>query len=376
MHEREAAPQAPHEKAAGQAPVEAAAPSLGSLGPAGVLALQRAAGNASVTGLLQRDDAPATAQPQQQPAQQAPPPPPPTGPATPGRTANLGAPPKKEGVQPGVDLAADTQNVTVSVVLRGLDLATIGSLDIGHEPSLSFVPSQLPQPVIQAAIAALNLHLRNHGNELVELSASPQVGIGGSGPQAGVQAQAEIHVTTSLSLTVSSSVTVQPRSDEPDPGNLRIGRAGPVDINWSPVTAGVLWHFGQGAQPPPRDQRPDEAAERRSAAFIDWVRAQLDPADFDNGQPPDTNTRGSMYDFVRQLFEAMRSASGRDVADVQFQFGLTRVPERIMHGLTTAATLIARGDPSLSSLRLVRASIVTEDASGQRHVRWIPLPLR
>ena len=354
--------------------------SLDVSGPSGVIALQRAAGNAAVSALLSRDTAPPASEPRAgSPIGGQQPQPAPASPGTPGQTANLGSPPKVERVEPGVDLAADTQTVTVTAVLRNLNAGSIGSLDLLSEPNVSlvFAPGPQPQPVVQAAIAALNLHIRARGREVLSLTVSPQAGVGPSGPTAGVGAQAEYHITTSFSLTATSAVTAQRGSDEPDPGSLRLGRAGPVDINWSPVTVGVLWHFGADEQP----RRPgapldyDEIA--RSAAAITWVRGQLDRADFDNGdRDPNANTVGAIDEFISQLGDAMRAARGQDMAQLQLPLGRTRPPARLTQGLTRAAALIAGADPSLSTLRGVRVSIITENAAGTSSVRWTYLPLR
>ena len=75
-----------------------------------------------------------------------------------------------------------------------------------------------PASVAQAAIAAMNVHLRRHGKDLVELSASPQAALDPSkGPSVSLQGQAELHVSASFSITASSSVKAAPHSDTPDP---------------------------------------------------------------------------------------------------------------------------------------------------------------
>ena len=182
----------------------------------------------------------------------------PSGRTVPGGSGTVAAPPTTratDDASPGeAQLASDGKSVTLTVVAN-VDAGHIGSLDILHQPGISIqaTPGDAPQPLVQAAIAALNAHIRSHGQDLIEVSVSPQVQAGPGGVATSIQAQAELHITTSFSITASTAVGVSPHSDNPDPSQVRIGGNRDVDITWQPISIGTLWHLGAED---PRPSRP------------------------------------------------------------------------------------------------------------------------
>jgi hypothetical protein len=351
---------------------------------AAVLRLQSAAGNRAVAAQLARSpfDPPAVAAPPANPPAAA------AG-AVPGRSRVLGAPAPVQavdpgdGVRPAVDIAADASTVSVTLVLRNFNLPQSGdasTIDFLHEPGVSIqvTPGNLPEPVVQAAIAAMNVHLRRHGRDIAELSVNPQASLGADGtPSAGVSAQAELHVTSSFSITVSTSASVRPHQDEPDEGSLRVTPPNsPVDLTWSPFSVGVLFHLDARDPAHEGGEGPDYAALRDDARVITWVVNQLDRADFASRGAGDLD----VSTFVTQLLDAMRAAGGEE-AQWAIHLGILQVgdiPPGLSRGLTRAAQLIAGADPTLSRLRRVRVSMFNLPPSGEgaeRVVRWTLLPL-
>ena len=354
--------------------------------PAALLALQATAGNQAVTRrLLARQPAPTQTGPA--PATGAPPPPA----DVPGRSKVIDPPDPIRGVaagaggddsvHPAVDLSADARNVTITFVLRNFNLPQSGdasSIDFMHEPSLAIqVSPGTPQPVIQAAIAAINVHLRAHGRDLVELSVSPQGSLDSSGrPQGGLQGQAELHVTTSFSLTAATSVSVGPHSDTPDPGNVPLPSPDRrFDINWQPFSVGVLFHLDAADRQPGGGPAIDYDALRSDAALINWVVGQLDRGDF--------SSRGAgqleVNEFVTQLLDVMRRGGGE--AQWQIHLGVLQeadIPAGLTRGLTRAANLIASANRAASGVTSVRVSMLNlpPGGNGPEHVvRFTVLPV-
>jgi hypothetical protein len=351
------------------------------LAAAGLTALQRRAGNQAVTGLVsvQRDgdpfsddplsaggfsDADATIRVRPGPVRTTLIRP---GPTTPGDSRVIGVPDPVNNVslptsdsdpRLGVDLAADARTVTVTFVARNVnfrDAGDAGRFDWLHEPSVAIqvTPGDTPQPVVQAAVAAMNAHLRRRGRDLVELSLSPQVAGGQSGVSAGVQAQAEIHVTASFSFTASSTVSVGPRSPNPDPSQIRLGGNRLVDVTWAPVSVGVLWHLDSGGTRRPQTEPPiDYAAQERDSRLITWVAGQLDPSWFN---APGVNDF-DISEVVGRLLNVMRGASG-ERAELELHFGLMPIPAGFRTGMERAAQLIAGTNATFSNLRQVRVTI-------------------
>ncbi len=377
--------------------------------PARVMALQRAAGNHAVVDtvtsgpragstavgrsplVVQRDDqppgpaTPATGGPVADAAGTTGAAPDPTGPTVPGGSGTMAAPPRTQGVQlgggdessvsPEAQLSSDGNTVTLAVVAHNFNARSGRVLDILHEPGISIqvTPGNAPQPVIQAAIAALNAHIQSHGNDLVEISVSPQVQAGPGGVSASVQAQAEVHITATFSMTVSSTLSAAGHGASPDPSQVRVGGGGGVDLLWQPISIGTLFHLDSGG--PERDRGPqiDVDALRADAKVINWVAGQLSAADFTSRAAGELDYRT----MVTQLLDVMRGASG-DTAE-WIMHGMppaAQLPAGLSAGLRRAAQLLAQASPELAHVHLVRVSVMAFDAQGSEHVvRWIPLGL-
>ena len=158
---------------------------------------------------------------------------------------------------------------------------------------------------MQAAISAMNVHLGRHGKDLVEISVGPQASAGGgNNPSVGAQAQAEIHVSATFSITASTSVAAaapEPGKD-PDDGSLRLSKPGSsVDIDWSPMSLGVLYKLG-GKEPPREAGQGSEYYEALMPGkdLIPWVAGQLDPSEFTARNGEARGHQGSGHRDVRR----------------------------------------------------------------------------
>jgi outer membrane protein OmpA-like peptidoglycan-associated protein len=143
---------------------------------------------------------------------------------------------------------------TITLIWRNWNVRQFGSeqariaLDVGHEPNVSVVISPDPQnrQIYQAAITLLNLHLRRHGEDLVEIGLSAQGQVNNTGTFGGAaQAQVELHLTSRFSLTASTSIGVGPDNPNapPDRGSIGLGRTGGASWTWTPFGVGTLVHF-------------------------------------------------------------------------------------------------------------------------------------
>jgi len=302
-----------------------------------------------------------------------------SGPAVPGGSGTVAAPPTTRATDDAsageAQLASDGKSVTLTVVAN-VDAAHIGALDILHQPGISIqvTPGDAPQPVVQAAIAALNAHIQRHGQDLIEVSVSPQVQAGPGGVAGSIQAQAELHITASFSITASTAVGVSPHSDSPDPSQLRIGGNRDVDITWQPISIGTLWHLGADDQRRSPGPDLDYAALAADARVISWVSGQLNRADF---TPPGQEAL-DVDTIVTQLYDVMRGARG-DAAE-WIMHGMppaNQLPPGLRVGLQRAAQLLAQANPSLAGIRSIRVSVMAADetGNGEHVVRWIPVTL-
>ncbi len=304
------------------------------------------------------------------------------GQTTTGGTGTIAAPPTTQGVSSGdsgvspeAQLASDGNTVTLTVVAHNFNVHSPGPLDILHEPGISIqvTPGNAPQPVVQAAIAALNLHIQSHGHDLVELSLSPQGQAGPGGVGASVQAQAELHITATFSITASSTLSVTGHSDTTDPSQVRVAGNRSVDLLWQPISIGTLFHFGSDGAPPPHGAPVDYAAVQADAKVISWVTGQLSRGDF---TPPGQEAL-EVDTIVTQLYDAMRGAGG-DTVDWMMH-GMppaNQLPPGLSNGLRRAAELLVQANPGLGHIRLVRVNVLTaRDNGGEQSIRWIPITL-
>jgi hypothetical protein len=143
---------------------------------------------------------------------------------------------------------------TVTVVFRNLDALKIGKgnteVALLHEPNVSVQISPDPNSAAayQAAISLVNVHLKRNWGLLkpdVEISVGAQAGMAGGSPNAGLQAQVEIHVTTQVSIVASSGLNFGPPvkpGDPPDRGAIHFGNRD-VDASFTPFMIGIVGHW-------------------------------------------------------------------------------------------------------------------------------------
>jgi hypothetical protein len=188
-----------------------------------------------------------------------------------------------------------------------------------------------------------------------------------------VQAQAEVHITATFSMTVSSTLSAAGHSDTPDPSQVRLGGGGGVDLLWQPISIGTLFHLDSAGQDRDHGPQLDYDALRADAKVINWVAGQLSAADFTSRAAGELDYRT----MVTQLLDVMRGAGG-DTAE-WIMHGMppaNQLPTGLSGGLRRAAQLLAQASPELAQVRMVRVSVMAFDAQGSEHVvRWIPLGL-
>jgi len=144
---------------------------------------------------------------------------------------------------------------TVTVVFRNLDAFKFGKGDtelaLLHEPNVSVQISPDPnsKAAYQAAVTLVNLHVKRKWGLLkpdIEFSLGAQGGVTNPGatPSAGVQAQIELHITTTISVTATSGLSLSPSNPggPPDYGGIHTGNRD-VDVAWTPFMIGILGHW-------------------------------------------------------------------------------------------------------------------------------------
>jgi hypothetical protein len=162
-----------------------------------------------------------------------------------------------KGISANPPLYPIPDTYSFSLVLRDLDIKSFGDdddpfgVDIGHEPNLQLTLSPDPHnaQIYQAAMTLINLHFRRHKKEFIEVGLGPFFGY--SQPSGiltgGAQLQVELHVTSRFSLTAASAISASKHDENapPDYSSIPLGTARGLDWSWSPVTVGMLWHFGK-----------------------------------------------------------------------------------------------------------------------------------
>ena len=151
---------------------------------------------------------------------------------------------------------ANPATYQATVVFRNLDALKIGKGDtelaLLHEPNVSVQLSPDPNSpaAYQAAISLVNLHVKRNWGLLkpdVEFSFQAQAGVNAPAmtPNAGLQAQVEVHVTTQISLTAATGLGFGPGlkpGDPPDRGAMHFGNAN-VDVGFTPFMIGIVGHW-------------------------------------------------------------------------------------------------------------------------------------
>ena len=115
---------------------------------------------------------------------------------------------------------------------------------------VQFSPDPNNAAAIQASVMLFNLHIKQNWGLLkpdLEFGLGAQGGLTfpGATPSGGAQAQIELHVTSTISLTATSSVNVGPGAKPggpPDYGSYHTGNRN-VDVSFTPFFIGILGHW-------------------------------------------------------------------------------------------------------------------------------------
>jgi hypothetical protein len=159
------------------------------------------------------------------------------------------------GLTANAPKGANSATYTVTAIYRNLDYKKYGNpnneVAILHEPNFSVQVSPDPgsPAAVQAAVTLINLHLKRNWGLVkpdIEASLAAQGGVSSTGaPSGSAQAQVEVHVTTKISLTLSSSLGVGPPlkpGDPPDNGAFHFGNRN-ADLSFTPFSIGILGHW-------------------------------------------------------------------------------------------------------------------------------------
>jgi len=155
------------------------------------------------------------------------------------------------GITANAPKGANPATYTVTLIYRNLDAFKFGSddteVDLLHEPNISLQMSPDPnnQLTRSAAFSLINLHLKRNWGLIkpdIEGSVGPQLNLSPNNAlSAALQAQIELHITTQISLTFSSSLSVGPAprpGDPPDYGSFQNG-----NLSFSPFNIGLIGHW-------------------------------------------------------------------------------------------------------------------------------------
>jgi hypothetical protein len=317
-----------------------------------VLWLQRAAGNRAVAAQLAR-------QPARPPAIYGNPPPagPPAG--AHGRVVN--GPPQTHGVErkdagahPGAELESGPDDVTLTFLikdfhLKGRDPATIDWL---HEPGVAvqMTRGRVPQPVVTAAISALNAHIRVHGKDIAEIALDAKAGIDHAGkPEAEAELKAEVQVSSTFSIVAGTGVGMH--------------------LDWSPMSISLKAELGK----PDKEQRPgvvDYGPDMADGKIGTHVAGQLQRAELGPFEPTT---------IVDELLTALNAARGAEATWAMHIGGMRdeEIPPRLSRTLARAADAIVRAKPSLRRVQSIRVTLLRSDDAEKREkaVRWFVIPV-
>ena len=156
--------------------------------------------------------------------------------ATPATTTNT-APPS-DASTPHLDptLTVDPFNVTLTLTVADLHAwrssHRLVDVDFLADPSVAISVGTDPAHAVagQAAVNLMLVHVKQNGEDVLDLGFGPAVGVGAAGGSAGAQATAEYHVNDKASITFTATVTPTPNS------------SGGLEMNSSAVV-GAAFHF-------------------------------------------------------------------------------------------------------------------------------------
>jgi hypothetical protein len=155
------------------------------------------------------------------------------------------------GITANAPRGTNPATYTVTLIYRNLDAFKFGpddtEVDLLHEPNISLQMSPDPnnQLTRSAAFSLINLHIKRNWGLIkpdIEGSVGPQINLSPNNAlSAALQAQIELHITTQISLTFSSSLSVGPAprpGDPPDYGSFQHG-----NLSFSPFNIGLIGHW-------------------------------------------------------------------------------------------------------------------------------------
>ena len=162
------------------------------------------------------------------------------------------------GLTANAPRGANPATYTITLVYRNVNLIPrkFGNQDneltFLHEPNISLQISPDPNnsAAYQAAISLVNLHVKRNWGLIqpdIEFSLGAQAGVTAPGntPGGGVQAQVELHVTTTISVVASSALNFGPPvkpGDPPDRGAVHFGNRD-ADVAFTPFMIGIVGHW-------------------------------------------------------------------------------------------------------------------------------------
>jgi hypothetical protein len=357
----------------GGAKPAAAAPLPAAPDTTRILWLQRAAGNQAVAAQLARRPAPAPA-----PAASPTPAAPPAG----AHAKVVAGPPQTHGVErgeegphPGADLESGTDTVTLTVLIRDLNLKgrDPATIDWLHEPGVAIEATRgrIPKPVLSAAISALNAHVRVHGKDIAEIALDAKASVDQHGsPSAHAELKAEVQLSATFSISAGTSLSAGPRKEGDEEGGIPLAPHGSsVSLDWSPMSIALKATLGA----PSGEQRPgivDYGPDMEEGKIGAHVAAQLSPAELGPFSPTK---------IVNELLDSLNAARGAE-ATWAMHLGVMsdkEIPPGITRALARAADLVVRAKPSLRRVESIRVTMLRSDEAEKREkaVRWFVIPV-
>ena len=361
------APDAHHEGAAEPAAMPRPAPP----DTARILWLQRAAGNHAVAAQLARQPAAPAPAATPQPAA------PPAG----AHAKVVNGPPQTQGVErgeegprAGADLESGSDTVTLTFLIRDLNLKgrDPSTIDWLHEPGVAIEASRgrVPKPVLTAAISALNAHVRVHGKDIAEIALDAKAGVDHEGsPSAHAELKAEVQLSATFSISAGTGLSVSPRKEGDEGGVPLAPHGSSVNLDWSPLSIALKAVLGA----PSGEKRPglvDYGPDMEEGKIGAHVAAQLSPAELGPFSPTK---------IVNELLDALNAARGAEATWAMHLGVMTdkEIPPGLTRALARAADLVVRAKPSLRRVESIRVTMLRSDEAAKREqaVRWFVIPI-
>lgn len=154
--------------------------------------------------------------------------------------------PRGEGSEGKGELGKDLREFHVSAELG--DIGPEGSKcgvaisALAAEGGVKFNPKP-EAPVLEAALSAFTLHLRNHCKEIVEAGLGVKGGVSAEGkPEGEAEFQVKVHISTNFTVSIGTSIGAEPHEQgaEPKTDKVPLGKVGGAEIGWNPFNIGTL----------------------------------------------------------------------------------------------------------------------------------------